>query len=80
MVRLYARCDDGSLCTGIGKDVNRRCEQHNVGTAAQYTRSRLPVVVLYKNAQSSRRSALKREAANKATTMQEKLSLIRRAG
>ena len=28
------RCADGTLYTGIAKDVNRRCEQHNAGTAS----------------------------------------------
>ena len=36
------RCVDGSLYTGITKDVKRRCQQHNEGTASRYTRSRLP--------------------------------------
>ena len=34
------RCADASLYTGIAKDVTRRCEQHNAGTASRYTRSR----------------------------------------
>lgn len=29
------RCADGSLYTGITKDVNRRCEQHHAGTASR---------------------------------------------
>ena len=37
------RCADGSLYTGIAKDVARRCQQHNAGTASRYTRRRLPV-------------------------------------
>ena len=32
------RCADGSLYTGITKDVKRRCQQHNDGTASRYTR------------------------------------------
>ena len=31
------QCGDGSFYTGITKDVNRRCEQHNAGTASRYT-------------------------------------------
>jgi len=41
------RCGDGSLYTGIAKDVSRRCQQHNAGTASRYTRSRLPVELVY---------------------------------
>src|SRR5437588_11352676 len=41
------RCADGTLYTGITKDVARRCQQHEAGTASRYTRSRLPVELLY---------------------------------
>ncbi len=73
-------CRDGSLYTGITKDVARRCEQHNAGTASRYTRSRLPVALVYQEAQASQSLALKREAAIKAMSRHEKESLIRRAG
>jgi predicted GIY-YIG superfamily endonuclease len=71
------RCADGSLYTGITKDVSRRCDQHNAGTASRYTRSRLPVKLVYQETHGSRSSALKREAAIKAMGRQEKLALIR---
>ena len=71
------RCVDGSLYTGITKDVSRRCEQHNAGTAYRYTRSRLPVSLEYQVAQATQSLALKREAAIKAMSRQEKESLIR---
>ena len=74
------RCGDGTLYTGITKDVARRCEQHNAGTASRYTRSRLPVALVYREAQPSRSLALKREAAIKAMSRPEKESLIRQAG
>ena len=41
------RCADGSLYTGITKDLDRRLEQHNAGTASRYTRGRLPVIIEY---------------------------------
>src|SRR5438093_13592402 len=71
------RCADGSLYTGIAKDVTRRCQQHNAGTASRYTRSRLPVKLVYQEAHPSQSSALKREAAIKAMTRREKLAMIR---
>jgi predicted GIY-YIG superfamily endonuclease len=74
------RCADGTLYTGIAKDVSRRWQQHNAGTASRYTRSRLPVVVVYQEVHASRSSALRREAAIKAMTRREKLSLGRQAG
>ena len=70
------RCADGSLYTGITNDVPRRLEQHNAGTASRYTRSRLPAVLVYQEAQASHSLALKRELAIKALSRQEKESLI----
>ena len=74
------RCADGSLYTGITNDLIRRCEQHNAGTASRYTRSRLPVVLIYQEAQGSRSVALKRELEIKALSRQQKESLIQAAG
>jgi predicted GIY-YIG superfamily endonuclease len=71
------RCADGSLYTGITKDLIRRCEQHNAGTASRYTRGRLPVSVVYQEPQATRSLASKREAAIKAMSRQGKESLIR---
>jgi predicted GIY-YIG superfamily endonuclease len=72
------RCGDGTLYTGITKSVTRRCEQHNAGTASRYTRSHLPVALVYQEAQASRSLALKREAAIKAMSREKKESLIRK--
>lgn len=72
------RCADGSLYTGIAKDVTRRCEQHNGGTASRYTRSRLPVELIYHEAHPDQSSALKREAAIKAMDRREKRAMVER--
>ena len=72
------RCSDGSLYTGITKEVKRRTEQHNAGTASRYTRSRLPVQLEYQEPHATRSSALKREAEVKAMARLEKESLITR--
>src|SRR5947199_7164046 len=72
------RCADGSLYTGIAKDVTRRCQQHNAGTASRYTRSRLPVELLYHEAHASQSSALKREAAIKVPDRRGKLTMVQK--
>jgi predicted GIY-YIG superfamily endonuclease len=72
------RCADGSLYTGITKDVKRRCQQHNAGTASRYTRSRRPVELVYREAHPSQSSALKREAAIKAMTRRGKLTMMQK--
>jgi predicted GIY-YIG superfamily endonuclease len=71
------RCGDGSLYTGITKDLNRRLKQHNAGTASRYTRSRPPVKLVFEENHPDQSSALKREAAIKALTRREKLAMIR---
>lgn len=71
------RCADDSLYTGITNDVERRCQQHNAGTGARYTRSRLPVELVYRESQASRSLALKSELAIKRLTRQKKETLIR---
>jgi UV DNA damage endonuclease len=71
------RCADGSLYTGIAKDVTRRLEQHNAGTASRYTRSRLPVTLEYQEELANQSLALKREVAIKAMSRQQKEALIR---
>jgi len=70
------RCTDESLYTGITKDVGRRCEQHNAGTASRYTRSRLPVTLEYQEEHETQSTALKRELAIKALSRRAKEALI----
>lgn len=69
-------CADGSLYTGITTDVARRFEEHKAGTASHYTSARRAVRVTYSEEQPTRSAALKREAAIKRLSRQEKLALI----
>ena len=41
------RCGDGSLYTGATNQVERRLAAHQSGRGAKYTRSRLPVELVY---------------------------------
>lgn len=70
------RCGDGSLYTGITTDVVRRAAVHNSGKGAKYTRSRLPVAVVYQEPQPDKPAALRREIEIKAMTRAEKLKLV----
>lgn len=74
-----ARCCDGSLYTGVAKDVKARLAAHNAGRGAAYTRSRRPVRLAYREDGFTRSTALSREAALKRLTRAEKLSLLRAA-
>jgi predicted GIY-YIG superfamily endonuclease len=68
------QCADGTLSTGVTKDLDRRCRQHDAGTASRFTRGRRPVALVYHEAHASRRSALKREVAIKAMSRRQKES------
>jgi putative endonuclease len=72
-----ARCGDGTLYTGITTDPNRRLTEHNAGTGSAYTRTRLPVVLVYQERVTSRSGALRREHAIKRLTRTEKEALAR---
>ena len=71
------RCADDTLYTGITNDSPRRLQQHNAGTASRYTRSRLPVEMVYQESQATRSLALKRELAIKALSRKQKELLIK---
>lgn len=73
------RCGDGSLYTGCTDDVQRRLAVHRSGKGAKYTRSRLPLELMYQEEAADRSAALRREAAIKKMTRQEKLRLIEAA-
>ena len=70
------RCGDGTLYAGFTNDLARRLAVHNAGRGAKYTRSRLPVELVYRENFSNKSSALKREYAIKRLSRAEKLSLI----
>lgn len=70
------RCKDGSLYTGCTNDLPRRLAAHQQGQGAKYTRSRLPVELVYQEPQPDRSNALRREAALKRLSRAEKLRLI----
>ena len=51
------RCADNTLYTGMTNDLQRRIAQHNAGTAARYTRARLPVSLVYQEDAANRSEA-----------------------
>jgi predicted GIY-YIG superfamily endonuclease len=69
-------CSDGSLYTGITNDLPKRLKAHAAGKASRYTRSRLPVNLVYSEPQKSKSAALKREAAIKRLRRTEKERLV----
>jgi putative endonuclease len=69
-------CADGSLYTGIARDVTARVEQHNQGVGARYTRSRLPVRVVHVEGAADRGAALRREYQIKRLPAAQKRLLV----
>jgi putative endonuclease len=59
------RCQDGSLYTGIARDVCARMEQHNAGRGAKYTKGRSPVELLVARGPMPRGEALRLEVQTK---------------
>lgn len=72
------RCRDGSLYTGITNDLPKRLRRHRAGRASAYTRTRLPVRLVYHERQPDRPAALRREAALRRLSRAAKLALVRR--
>ena len=70
------RCGDGSLYTGCTNDLPRRLRAHQSGRGAKYTRSRLPVELIYQEPAADRSAALRREAAIKRLSRTGKQALI----
>ena len=71
------RCADGTLYTGYTQDPQARVKRHNEGKGARYTRSRVPVRLVYAEVCGSKGEALSREYAIKQLTREEKKRLIK---
>jgi predicted GIY-YIG superfamily endonuclease len=70
------RCRDGSLYTGIAKDLSRRLAEHSRGRASRYTRARLPVTLAWSRRVRTWRRALQEEHRLKALSRREKQALV----
>ena len=70
------RCRDGTLYIGYTDNPERRLRVHNAGKGAKYTRSRLPVELVYQEQCPDKSAALRREREIKGMRRAEKLALI----
>ena len=70
------RCGDGSLYTGVAKDLARRVAQHSAGRGAKYTRGRGPLEVVHSEGGYGHGNALRRELAIKRMPKRRKLALV----
>lgn len=80
MVTIYytylVECSDGTFYCGYTTDLINRMLAHNSAKGAKYTRSRLPVKLVYYEAHKTKSDALKRESQIKKLTREKKLALI----
>ncbi len=74
------KCADCSLYTGITNNLNARIAQHNLGKGAKYTRSRLPVELVYTEKKENKGQALSRELQIKKLAVREKRQLVADSG
>jgi putative endonuclease len=70
------RCGDGSLYTGIAKDLHKRLAQHQAGRASRYTRARLPVALAWSREIETWGDALREEIRLKRLSRAEKEVLV----
>ena len=72
-------CSDKTLYTGYTNDLENRLKAHNEGKGAKYTKSRLPVKMVYSEAFDEKKEAMSREWFIKhRLTREEKLELIKK--
>ena len=69
-------CADRTLYCGWTNDLEKRVKAHNSGSGAKYTKPRRPVVLVYYEEFETKEEAMRREAAIKRMTRQEKKRLI----
>ncbi|MCR5211070.1 MAG: GIY-YIG nuclease family protein [Lachnospiraceae bacterium] len=70
-------CADGSLYCGWTNDLEKRIADHNDGKGGKYTRSRLPVKLVYFEEFETKEEAMSREWHIKELSREEKLKLIK---
>lgn len=71
------RCNDNSIYSGYTTDVYKREKVHNTGKGAKYTRTRLPVKLVYFEEFDNKTDAMKREYEFKQYTHKEKEEIIK---
>jgi len=72
------KCADGTLYTGITKDIKHRIKVHNSGKGAQYTKVHRPVKLVHLETGHDVTSAMRREKEIKTLSREEKIRLFRK--
>lgn len=69
-------CKDGTYYTGWTNNLDKRLKDHNDGKGAKYTKTRLPVSLIYYEEFQTKEEAMRREYAIKHMTRSEKSKLV----
>ena len=78
-MKYYAyllECGDGSFYAGFTTDLRKRLAAHSAGKGAKYTRSRLPVSLVYREEFETEHEARSREWHLKRLSHAEKRRLV----
>ncbi|PIZ95205.1 MAG: hypothetical protein COX81_01515 [Candidatus Magasanikbacteria bacterium CG_4_10_14_0_2_um_filter_37_12] len=79
MYTLYIlQCSDGSLYTGITRNLDNRLKTHSEGKGSKYVRARLPITLVFKEKHIDRSEATKREMEIKKMSRENKLKIIKK--
>ena len=70
------RCNDGTYYCGWTNDLEKRIKTHNAGKGSKYTKTRLPVELVYYEEFSTKKEAMSREWHIKRLTRAQKEELI----
>ena len=69
-------CENKSLYTGCTNDLNRRFQEHKLGTGARYTSLHKPIKILFSQECGTRSNALKKEYQIKGWPHDKKIKFI----
>jgi predicted GIY-YIG superfamily endonuclease len=70
-------CSDGTYYTGYSRDPETRLAQHQAGTASRYTRTRLPVTMIFLQECPTSTEAYRTERRIKQLPRKNKEALVR---
>ena len=71
------KCNDNTLYTGWTNNLEKRLKTHNEGKGSKYTRSRLPVVLVYYEEFETKEEAMQREWKHKHMSRTAKETLFK---
>jgi putative endonuclease len=72
-------CCDGTLYTGVARDLERRLAAHNAGRGARYTRGRAPVRIVAASRAMEKRAAYRLEWRVKQLPRRRKAAAVRKS-